>query len=154
MARYYSKINKQDFIDKIEKLFSGKYHFSSTTIINKDLEKVEFSWENITLFDDTTGFAKYPAGYYEMDKDFHVFFMNAGGDWEYPVCFLLYWSGKELRGYIPVDGNVYDKKNKIAYGNEEWETEEEEDAAENIDHDSEYDFGLMKKDILNRILLK
>jgi hypothetical protein len=41
-----------------------------------------------------------------------------GGDWESPVHFIVYWSGKEFRAYVPEDGNTYYLEYKSAYGSE------------------------------------
>ncbi|MDB5036981.1 MAG: hypothetical protein JWQ35_509 [Bacteriovoracaceae bacterium] len=45
--------------------------------------------------------------------------MTAGGDWENPVFFIIYWDGKALRGYIPTKGNLWNTDTKQAYGNDE-----------------------------------
>lgn len=44
--------------------------------------------------------------------------MNAGGDWEVPICFAFYWDGTEMRGYIPSEGNVWNKELNRTWGNE------------------------------------
>jgi len=41
----------------------------------------------------------------------------AGGDWECPVFWIIYWDGKRLRGYVPTDGNPYNTDTMEAYGN-------------------------------------
>lgn len=42
---------------------------------------------------------------------------TAGGDWEVPVFFIIYWDGKKLRAYVPTDGNTWNTDTKAAYGN-------------------------------------
>ncbi len=33
--------------------------------------------------------------------------------------FIIYWDGKEFRGYIPTKGNSFDRFRKIALGNDD-----------------------------------
>jgi hypothetical protein len=42
----------------------------------------------------------------------------AGGDWEAPLLYVLYWDGRELRGYVPTKGNPFNTDTKTAYGSE------------------------------------
>lgn len=92
--RYYSEISKEDFLKKVEELMnSEEYPFETTKSIEKDLDKVYFSWENHNRFGNrnTENFCNYPLGYKEMKPGFHVYFTAAGGDWEIPICFIYYW---------------------------------------------------------------
>jgi hypothetical protein len=147
MSRYYAKIDHDEFkekIDKVFELFEDEYSFGDT--IDKDLAKVEFDKENISRHngkDSPAGFP-YPVGIQTIGDDLKVCFFWAGGDWEYPVCFILYWDGKQLRGYIPTKGNAFDKKNKMAYGNED-------DGRDTDDYNKEVSYDLLVEDILNRI---
>lgn len=43
----------------------------------------------------------------------------AGGDWQEPVFFIIYWDGKDFRGYIPKDGNLWNYKYNFAIGDGE-----------------------------------
>lgn len=43
----------------------------------------------------------------------------AGGDWESSVYFIIYFDGKDLRAYVPKDGNAWNTKTKKAYGNDD-----------------------------------
>jgi hypothetical protein len=148
MSRFYEKIHLADFKFRIDKLFlkyANDYEF--TTQIETDLSKVEFDRENITTPNDELSFGGYPVGHMTIGNDLHVYFTNAGGDWEFPVCFIIYWDGKQLRAYIPEDGNVWNKKTKMAYGNEDGEDDQEE-------LEKQVDKNLIINDILNRIKLK
>lgn len=129
--------------------------------VGKDL-KVEFDWENWCyryepIWPQLTGYCTLPNGL--------TFLGNlAGGDWEYPVWFCVYWDGKKLRAYIPTEGNPYNSQTKRAYGNDDegdrldilkrcpelkqWE--EENDRAVECD-DVERDYGLILKDLMERI---
>lgn len=121
----YKPILKEHFLTLVKKLLDGdennddnSFPYTISPKLEKDFSKINFDWENYTGFDDKA-FAKYPVGYEELTKDFHVFWVNAGGDWEYPICFIFYWDGTQLRAYIPTDGNVWDKKRNEAYGNDD-----------------------------------
>lgn len=117
--RYYSEISKELFLEKVKKLMNeDEYPYEMPTIIEKDLSKVNFDFENYTSFEDTKGYSTYPVGYYEIEPNFHIFFVNFGGDWEYPICAIYYWGDKKLRAYIPKDGNAWNKKERCAYGSE------------------------------------
>ena len=85
-----------------------------------------------------------------LENNLPVLFVNAGGDWESPICFIIYWDGKSLRGYVPTKGNVFNKKTKAAYGNEyDFDQEEIDDESVPDANPSEI-YG----DILNRIIIK
>jgi len=43
---------------------------------------------------------------------------SAGGDWQVPVFFIIYWDGKRLRAYVPTDGNTWNTDTKTAYGDD------------------------------------
>ena len=58
-------------------------------------------------------------GFQTLDNGMNYLGMMAGGDWEYPVYFVIYWDGRNLRAYIPTEGNLWNTKAKIAYGNDE-----------------------------------
>lgn len=85
--------------------------------INKDLQKVHFDFENWG-FQDTNG---------ESLGDFTpvlignltCFNCYAGGDWEYPVSFVIYLDQdrKTFRAYIPKEGNAWNHDTKEAFGN-------------------------------------
>lgn len=48
-------------------------------------------------------------------KGFPYLLCYAGGDWECPVCFFVYFDGKHFRGYIPLKGNAINTKTKSAF---------------------------------------
>ena len=117
-SEYYDDVS---FDDMIRSTFYGIHNFSST--VEKDLSKILFDFENVDctndgVCDDGDGlvdllnFGTLPNGMVYLG-------IMAGGDWEYPLFFILYWSGKNFRGYIPTDGNTWNKEFKTAYGSEE-----------------------------------
>jgi len=90
-----------------------------TPIVKKDLAKVEFDLENIHLSPKDHPEMGNLLGFHEMTTGLVYFGAMAGGDWECPVYFIIYWDGKQLRGYIPKNGNPWNRKTKRAYGNSE-----------------------------------
>jgi hypothetical protein len=101
------------------------YNLPSIAIDN-DLTKIEFDFENCCIGENNENYEGYPCGYKVLPSGIPVLLVNAGGDWEFPICFALYFDGKSIRGYIPTEGNVFDKKNKSAYGNHDDCLEDEE----------------------------
>jgi len=146
MARFYTEISKNDFLTVVEEVMGNEeFPYELPARLEKDLKKVNFDWENFTPFGDDRNFTNYPVGYRELAPGFHVYFVNAGGDWEYPICFCFYWGDGELRAYIPKEGNAWNKEEKCAYGSED-------DADYDKEHDDEVDEGKIIEDILNRIV--
>ena len=77
--------------------------------------------------------------------------INAGGDWEIPLYFIMYKEDGELKAYVPSNGNTYNKRFHTAYGSE-METEEfyklpeeEQQVIEDADHN---DLAIDKEDLL------
>lgn len=55
-------------------------------------------------------------------KGFPYIQCAAGGDWECPVCFFIYFDGNKFRGYVPLKGNALNRNEKHAFsgsGNED-----------------------------------
>lgn len=149
MARFYTEISKEEFLNKVQKIMENEeYPYEMPKHLLKDLGKVNFDFENWTSFDEDGGFGNYPVGYQEIAPNFHVFFANAGGDWEYPICWIFYWGDKKMRAYIPEDGNAWNKKEKCAYGSDENPKEDNES------YDKEVSEEKMIAEILQHITKK
>jgi hypothetical protein len=149
MSRYAKIIPMDEFQKKAQKILeSDDFPYDLSTKIETDLKKVNFDRENYE-FKTGEGYNNYPCGFETLENGLPVLFMNAGGDWENPICFCLYWDGKSLRGYIPEDGNVYNKKHKCAYGSEDLDDE-------SVDYDNlpNGDADAIRKDVMARILIK
>jgi hypothetical protein len=158
MPRFAVNLTLQEFKDKCEEIFDisngefDPYEFPET--INKDLSKLDFSFENWCIGNASpnyskypnsyTGFCEYPVGYEVLSNNLPVLFVNAGGDWENPICFCIYWDGKQMRAYIPKDGNVYNVKAKSAYGNDD----------DDMDDLPDGDKDKIRLDVVNRIKIK
>ena len=74
----------------------------------KDLEKIYFDIEEI-LYD----------GIKVSATGIPFFWIMAYGECNCPVAFMLYFDGKDFRGYIPTYGNSFNPKTKTAFGCEE-----------------------------------
>ena len=128
----YKIISKELFLSMVKGLFDEEIYpydtfpYNITETMKKDLSKIDFTLENYTAYFDLYGYKQYPFGYEELAKDFHIFWMSGGGDWEYPVCFIFYWDGTEIRAYVPTEGNVWNKSTNTAYDSEEPEIEYDE----------------------------
>lgn len=133
MSRHFADISKEDFMKKFKTILDAEedeemedydiYGFKFTGTILKDISKVSFDFENYD-YTDGAGFMNYPCGYYELSNSMKCIMVNAGGDWEEPICFCIYWDGQQLRGYIPKAGNVWNRVSKTAFGSEDDEQSE------------------------------
>ena len=139
-TRICRKISKGFFLLVVERLMtSSRYPDILTDQLERDLSYVNFDMENYTTYHDEIGFDNYPIGYDEIEDGFHVYYVQFGGDNDYPICAIFYWGDNELRAYIPSDGNVWDKENRCA--------------CEGGLPDDMCDKEKMKKDILQNIKL-
>lgn len=120
MSRYFAPITIPDLQAKVEKAFvdedpNNPYihrrdafsHHVMQEKLGKDL-KVGFDYENFEI-----------VGYKTLANGLTYLECYAGGDWEHPVTFIIYWDGKKLRGYVPMEGNPWNTDTKQAYGNDE-----------------------------------
>lgn len=115
---YQSKMNGKDRYELKDALGSR---------FKDDIEKVEFDFENFTddhLEEDigrAMGWLGFRKFWTRPLTCFSFIGCNAGGDWEYPISFLIYidQDGKTFRGYIPKEGNVWNYDTKQAFGNDE-----------------------------------
>ena len=106
--------NAIDFL-KSNNFRSGKI----TKRVEKDLMKVQFDEENLE-WEEGEGFSgtKAITGFHILPNGLTYLGVTAGGDWEIPLFFIIYYDGERLRGYIPKDGNHWNTKTNTAYGSE------------------------------------
>ena len=120
MARKFVAINKNELRYKIEKAWgtnTSRYAWPEITPqVEKDLKKCEFDCENVCDHNGSFGPIGL-TGYVTLSNGFTFLGLAAGGDWEIPVFFIIYWDGFKLRGYIPTNGNPWNTTTKQAYGN-------------------------------------
>lgn len=128
--KYLDEDEREDYED-IEGEDFG--HVLSTVMMYKsgdagnDINKIQFDFENSFIGVDGDHFAVRFSKLFGLQTlgTLSFYGMWAGGDWEYPVYFILYQYKGKIRGYVPEDGNTYNIKTKAAYGNDEEEDEKE-----------------------------
>ena len=129
---------------------------SNCAKVRSDLSKIDVDFENA----DFVGEYKMPGteslDHYEMIGSgaaaFPVAWCACGGDWESPLAFVLYLGQKgELRGYIPEDGNAYNKKEKAAYGNNDDDPSWEDNPDNPL---LQFDADKLRADVAGRIEVK
>lgn len=169
MKRYFAPISEESLFSKIEDAFcndperhSGIDPYLMGDVLTKDM-KVKFDFENFDTKPGPGGFGpKNLMGYHTLGNGLTFCGMCAGGDWEHPVFFIIYWDGKKLRAYIPTDGNPWNLMTKEAYGNDEeadaadakkrWPEHFDETDTDYIDIGSfEFEPVLIERDILKRL---
>lgn len=79
----------------------------SLSKLKDDLKKITHDLENC----DVKGGLRHHDG-------LPYILMSAGGDWEFYIYFMIYYDGKNFRGYIPEHGNVYNRDTMTAIGND------------------------------------
>jgi hypothetical protein len=131
------------------------------SIICKDLSKIDVDFENVEYCGTEDSFETPGAEDLEtfemIGSDasaFPVAWCACGGDWEVPLIFVLYIGAKgELRGYIPKDGNVYNHKEKCAYGSD-LECLDDEDEIDMDDPKYTFDIDMLRADVMQRIQIQ
>ena len=109
LSKLKKKIGDEDYDTESENNYDWILYEAIEALpkLQKDLSKISFDFEN-----------------YEIDPNVHLTIFGvpylrcfAGGDWEIPIRFFIYFDGKDLRGYIPTKGNTFNRKTKEALGN-------------------------------------
>ena len=123
-------------------------YYDDKSTIHKDFKDIKPDWENFEI-----------SGSLRTVKGCPYIIMYAGGDWECPICIMVYHDGKQFRCYIPEKGNAYRKDVKRLFGNcdakydhkSETYTDEWKDGGKTIVSDDMYAFKQLVKDgILNK----
>lgn len=98
------------------------YLIGEDTTIEEDLN-ISFHTENLTCSDKVI-FGEYETnhlvGFHTLHNGFTFLGMQAGGDSECPVFFIIYYDGKQLRAYIPSYGNTINLDFHSAFGSEDY----------------------------------
>lgn len=111
-GRHYPKIVEKHTYDIGPRWLTPK--------LDTDFQSVEFDCENVEgEAGETYNGSETIGGIRTLPNGMTYWGICAGGDWEVPVFFIIYWDGTELRGYIPYSGNSYNKIANQAYGNDE-----------------------------------
>lgn len=116
----YKSMTPEEFIN----LFSNSKHITKKVL--EDLKSfVNFDLENCsstTLFGKSIDNVKMVN--YQNIGDFPFCGYTAGGDWEHPLFFIVYYDENELRGYVPTCGNIFYLPEKAAFGSTDAEREQ------------------------------
>jgi hypothetical protein len=122
MPRYFQRLTIDQLSNRVEKAVDAcgedRYYVwkQLTPQVKKDLSKCDFDLENVG--ESQTDFGPNGLmGYHTLSNGLTYKGMCAGGDWEFPVFFIIYWDGKKLRGYIPKKGNPWNTDTGMPYGN-------------------------------------
>lgn len=116
MSRTFASISIEELKSKIDNICDGKGINALIEKLGKDI-KVKFDLENVSC--DASNFGPKSLLGYHTENDLTWCGFSAGGDWEHPVFFMVYWDGKKVRGYVPTNGNPWNSITKEAYGNDE-----------------------------------
>ena len=135
---------------------------------NRDNEKSKYAAK---LYKDIWG-GKYKFDSENVDdrggikmssKGFPYIMCDAGGDWECPVCFFVYFDGTHFRGYVPLKGNAINRNNNTAFqgsGDEEEakfiakENDIDYEEAKGLTGDIKYNVDACLEDFLERVEVK
>lgn len=135
---------------------------------NRDNEKSKYAAK---LYKDIWG-GKYKFDSENVDdrggikmssKGFPYIMCYAGGDWECPVCFFVYFDGTHFRGYVPLKGNAINRSNNTAFqgGGDEEEAKfiakemgVDYEEAKSLTSDIDFNEDACLKDFLSRVEVK
>ena len=115
--------------------------------------KYKFDSENVNAY----------GGIKISKKGFPYIQCAAGGDWECPVCFFVYFDGNKFRGYVPLKGNAINRSNNTAFqgsGDEEEakfiakENDIDYEEAKSLTGDIDYNADACLEDFLSRVEVK
>jgi len=138
----------------VEKWDSNIPYKHLTKQIEEDLRKVNFDCENISADPKDSNTPGY-IGLNTLPNGLTYLGVTAGGDWENPLFFAIYWDGAKLRGYIPESGNPWNTDTKRAYGNDEDSDEKNlRKRGYSSRDDAQFDFSKISEDMQNRIQYK
>lgn len=99
---------------------AARYHALGAQV-NQDVSTIVFDFENVLTAYDNDRMDRMSSfrGIHEGPGGLVYYGLEAGGDWEWPVAFILYFDETGLRAYVPEQGNAFNKKTRTAYGSED-----------------------------------
>jgi hypothetical protein len=87
--------------------------------MENDFKQVVFDFENVLATKEDGPHIEGFTGLHEHPSGMVFYGAQAGGDWEHPVAFILYFDGEQYRAYIPRQGNTFNSKSMTAWGSED-----------------------------------
>lgn len=138
-GRNIAKLSEQQFADKVKELATkifkeGDWVFDKINNTSSSAKIIGYLPSVIRkiYWDDKKGETKIKQDFKGITPDWENYdkvgnlrtvkgapyiIMSVGGDWETPLCVMVYHDGKEFRCYIPEKGNTYRKDTKCLLGN-------------------------------------
>lgn len=157
MSRFFVRLYEEEFKEKVNTIrhkYCDEDDYAwplNCPQIYRDI-KVSFDFEN---FEERAGSfgPQRLMGYRTLKNGMNILGLCAGGDWEEPVFFILYWDGKKIRGYVPTKGNPWNTKTMQAYGNDYPEGTDDDNKAlrDDLPINKNFDEDMIEEDIMNRI---
>ena len=120
----------EDIVSKIEEFDGLSSAIYDNDDLYKDLTRIDVDFENVEYIDEYSLPGTKDMEAFEVigegDRAFPVAWCAGGGDWQMPVVFCIYIGADGvLHGYLPDNGNAYDRKENAPYdsadeGSEDW----------------------------------
>lgn len=91
--------------------------------VAKDISNIDFDLENLSaespaVYVYSGDVGKDLCGFHTLPNGLTFCGAIAGGDWECPLFFIIYYDGSTLRSYIPINGNMVNCDTLSAFGSE------------------------------------
>lgn len=124
--RPIDKISIDDFLDGIKKkIVSGDSYYDSEEIDELvdslktgECEDTELTYITESQPDVTFDKENCCKAILRNTNGYPYLFCESGGDWEYPVSYMIYMSEGKFHQYVPENGNTYNKVSHTAFGSE------------------------------------
>jgi hypothetical protein len=102
--------------EKCLKIYNGQYEIISLPYHEK-LQKISFDRENMTMQPEDSLYPATLVGLHSIDNQAFLG-ISAGGDWEFPIFFILFEVRSKFKIYIPEMGNAWNGITNRAFGND------------------------------------
>lgn len=115
---------KLEYFDQNEEINENNVYYRATYLpkVKKDISKILFDDENIYFKEDGLSDVSWQKpkllGLHTLENGLTFIGYWSGGDWEELVFYIIYYDGKDFRGYIPSYGNLINFDTKTAFGSE------------------------------------
>lgn len=170
--RKFARISTDELLKKIQAVAKDEDNPNASAFdavelhdhVIKDM-KIQFDLEN-AFWEEYDSASREIVGLHTLENGLTIQGIVAGGDWEQPVFWLVYFDGQRLRGYIPTSGNPWCRKSKQAFGNHDNQAKEVAELIElgifpkDVHPESDttgvidFDWPAIKQDILDRFAEK
>lgn len=141
----YKKSEEYYDEDITEANFDETYHlnteiFIENKIIEKDLSKISFGYDNFIASREDISDKKALVGFNTLENGLTFFGVVDSGDDEFSIFYIIYFDGKNLRGYIPSYGNLINLDFKTAFGGEYYNCDNYKEILKKKGYDDNEDF--------------